>query len=370
MTNQNTNTAIAEFSWDELENNNIVKTKSTLKSKVLCRAPYAQELYNLMQPYIQKYSYPKIDETWGGRVSKINKDNIIVNIDNKDQVVIMVNKSDIGNYIIDQEVEFIITDIQEEPFKIKGSIDEFLRQALCDTILDLYENKTPIKAKVLAQNNSGYTMQVSINGVEFDANTFMHNINAALNKMTDSASIVGEEFEVLIDYIDNKNGSKFTVSRKRFIELGVKEEIKNIKFNHVYSGSVTGTTEFGIFVEFNDCLTGMIHKANVHPDYVSIMQDVKPGTNIEFFVKEIIGTKLILTQIQSETVWDNLYKGQTFNAKVKDTKPFGVLVFLDDDTKGLIPLDMALSEYKKDEIVKVKVISFNKETRKIILKPF
>lgn len=369
MTNQTSNTAVSEFSWDELENKHVVKTKSTSKGKVLCRAPYAQELYNLMQPTMEKFSYPKLNDIWGGRVSQINKTSLVVNINNKDQAVIEIGKNEEVNYAIDQEVEFIITDIQEEPFKIVGSISEFLRQAMCERILELYYDKTPVRARVLAQNNAGYTMQVSINGAEFDANTFMHTMNAAINKMTDSAALVGQEFDVLIDYVDNVNGSKFTVSRKKFIELGVKEELKNIKFNHIYDGFVTGTTEFGIFVQFNDCLTGMIHKANVHPDYVSMIQDIKPGTNIQFFVKEILGTKLVLTQIQRETVWDTLYKGQIFDAKVKDTKPFGVLVFLDEDTKGLIPLDMTTQDYKRDEVVKVKVISFNKDTRKIILKP-
>ncbi len=39
------------------------------------------------------------------------------------------------------------------------------------------------------------------------------------------------------------------------------EAIKKLKYDIPYTGHVTGTTPFGIFVEFNECLTGMIHKA-------------------------------------------------------------------------------------------------------------
>jgi hypothetical protein len=51
---------------------------------------------------------------------------------------------------------------------------------------------------------------------------------------------------------------------------------KLLEFNTPYGGRVTGTTPF-VFVEFNDCLTGMIHKANVVEEWQNRISEIKPG---------------------------------------------------------------------------------------------
>jgi ribosomal protein S1 len=106
----------------------------------------------------------------------------------------------------------------------------------------------------------------------------------------------------------------------------IPKAIKELNYELSYTGHVTGTTPFGVFVEFNECLTGMIHKANVHPDWQDKLSDIKPGFSIEFYIKEIIkdkgAPKLILTQILRETLWDNIKNGQVIG-RVKDTMVAG-----------------------------------------------
>lgn len=365
----NSNNVTAEFSWEELESNVAVKTVPSSKTKVLCKASYAQDLYNKMMQKMHSFNYPKVGDTWGGVIVAIEKDKLYVNIGNKDNVVINMSKTEADTYAIGESVEFIITNVNEDTYQISGSISEYERIALTDKLISLYETKMPLKAKVLSINpNGGYIMEVNLGNGD-TVQSFMHAINAGVNRLMDQDSIINSEMDVLIENIDYNNASRFTVSRKRFLELGIKAEMEKIKYNHIYNGTVTGTTEFGIFVEFNDCLTGMIHKANVHPDYVDMIQDIQPGTPIEFFVKEIVGNKLVLTQIHRETLWDSVQRGMVLDGKVSAVKNYGVLVILDEDTKGLIPTDLAEKEYQKSENIKVRVISVNKESRKIILKP-
>lgn len=364
------NNVTTEFSWEEFESNVAVKTIPSAKTKVLCKASYAQDLYNKMMQNLQTFNYPKVGDTWGGVIVSIERDKLYVNIGNKDNAVINMSKTEAETYTVGETVEFIITNVNEDTYQISGSISEYEKIALTEKLIGLYESKTPLKAKVLSISpNGGYIMGVDLGTGDYSVQTFMHAINAGVNRLMDQESIINTEMDVLIDNIDYNNSSRFTVSRKRFLELGIKAEMEKIKYNHIYNGTVTGTTEFGIFVEFNGCLTGMIHKANVHPDYVDMIMDIQPGTPIEFFVKEIIGNKLILTQIHRETLWDTIQKGQVIEGKVSAVKAYGILVSLDDDTKGLIPSDLIEKEYQKTENIKVRVISVNKESRKIILKP-
>jgi hypothetical protein len=61
-------------------------------------------------------------------------------------------------------------------------------------------------------------------------------------------------------------------------------------------------------------------------------------------VKEIIKDKIILTQILRETLWDNIKNGQIIDGRVKETKQFGVLVSLDEETMNFPSgLKLALS---------------------------
>ena len=80
----------------------------------------------------------------------------------------------------------------------------------------------------------------------------------------------------------------------------------------------------------------MIHKANVNPEWQDKLNQIKPGFEIEFYVKEIVKDKIILTQMLRETLWDTIKNGQVIDGVVKETKQFGVLVSLDEETMGLI----------------------------------
>jgi ribosomal protein S1 len=114
----------------------------------------------------------------------------------------------------------------------------------------------------------------------------------------------------------------------------------------------------------------MIHKANVHPDWQHRLSDIKPGFEIEFYIKEIVKEKIILTQILRETLWDNIKNGQVLQGVVKDVKQFGTLVNLDDETVGLIhtsEMEKLKTRFQSGQDIKVKVLSVDRASRKIFL---
>jgi small subunit ribosomal protein S1 len=197
----------------------------------------------------------------------------------------------------------------------------------------------------------------------------MPNTLAGINKLYDPNSIVGKTFEVMIESFSDQEGT-YIVSRRKYLQSLIPSAIKQLEYGEVYSGHVTGTTPFGVFVEFNECLTGMIHKANVNPEWQEKLTSIKPGFDIDFYIKEVIKDKIILTQIIRETLWDNIKNGQTLNGVVRETKQFGTLVNLDDETVGLIhtsEMEKLGKKFTSGQEIKVKVLSVDRGSRKIFL---
>jgi ribosomal protein S1 len=265
-----------------------------------------------------------------------------------------------------ESVDVLITDINHDNFYIKGSISTLYENRAHQTLKSLKEGES-VLAHIKSLNPAGYDVELTHGGVTLPG--FMPNTLAGINKLYDVNSIVGSTFEVMIESYAEQEGT-YIVSRRKYLQTLIPKAIKELNYELSYTGHVTGTTPFGVFVEFNECLTGMIHKANVHPDWQERLKDIKPGFEIEFYIKEIVREKIILTQILRETLWDNIKNGQTLKGVVKDVKQFGTLVSLDDETVGLIhtsEMEKLKMRFQADQEVKVKVLSVDRASRKIFL---
>jgi len=270
------------------------------------------------------------------------------------------------NTEVGDPVDVLISEITEKSFAIKGSIATLYESRAHANLKDLKDGES-VTAYVKSLNPAGYEIEVYNGGVTLPG--FMPNTLAGINKLFDPTSIVGETIEVMIESFSEHEGT-YIVSRRKYLQSLIPSAIKELTYGDVYKGHVTGTAPFGIFVEFNECLTGMIHKANVNPEWQDRLGDIKPGFEIDFYVKEIIKEKIILTQILRETLWDNIKNGQIIEGTVRDVKQFGTLVNLDDETVGLIhtsEMEKIGKRFTAGQSLKVKVLSVDRSSRKIFL---
>jgi ribosomal protein S1 len=288
-----------------------------------------------------------------------------IRIDNKGNEEKYLRNTEIGDII-----DVLIQDINEKNYLIKGSVATLYESRAHANLKSLEEGES-VTAYIKSLNPAGYDVEVYQGGVTLPG--FMPNTLAGINKLVDPTSIVGETFEVAIESYAHQEGT-YIVSRRKYLQSLIPEAIKELNYESVYNGHVTGTAPFGVFVEFNECLTGMIHKANVHPEWQNKLGDIKPGFEIEFYIKEIVREskhpKIILTQILRETLWDTIKNGQTLNGVVKDTKQFGTLINLDDETVGLIhtsEMEKLGKKFTSGQELKVKVLSVDRSSRKIFL---
>jgi len=310
-----------------------------------------------------------------GNIVMISDKKVIVDIGYKDNVVISRkgNEDKICKHLnIGNAVNVLITAIDDNPFSIKGSIADLVKINVEQKMKSFFEDNVAIEAIVKEIIPAGFMLDIEIDGILIDA--FMPNTLADVNKLHDVNVLVGEKILVMLETLQQDKGI-YVVSRRKYLKTLIPEKIKQIKKDpkdKVYTGHVTGTRNFGVFVQFEDCLTGMIHKANIREDYQDKINNIQPGTLIDFYIKDITkgGNQIILTQILKESLWDTIRVGDVIKGKVISVKPFGALIELDYETNGLIQTTYINKNNKKlvpGEHVDVIVISIIRDDRKIYL---
>jgi len=310
---------------------------------------------------------------FGTLVSK-NSRFALVDINNKSNVVISIDpleKAILDSVEIGNEVEVLITDISDKKeFLISGSLHQ-LKMVEVDSVLNLsFTNRTIMTGIPTEYNHAGYTVLVNINDETIAL--FMPHLLTDVNKLPNPDSILGEEINFILDRINKEGKISFLASRKAYLNTLARNEIKNLVKGSMYTGHVTGTTSFAIFIQFNVCLTGMIHKSNLSEQAQKLLEnnEIQNGQPIEFFVKDISDTKLFLTQVLRESLWDSIQVNDILLGTISSIKSFGLLVDLDYETKGLLHesvLKGNITNYTVGQQLEVYVKAVNKNKRQITL---
>jgi len=204
------------------------------------------------------------------------------------------------------------------------------------------------KAKIVKANKGGFFVEVQ--GLE----AFMPGSLAAPNKIIDFQSYVGKEIIVMIeDYLKDMNS--FIVSYKKYLSHILPIKIQELDLYKKYVGYVTGTSKFGVFIEFDNMFTGLLHvsKMDEQTKIEFEKNNFKPGDKIEFYISEIAkDNRIILTKENPEQKLKKLEifilenKDKILESKVAAVMNFGIIVNV-EEFSGLVPS----KEFKKNKIM-------------------
>lgn len=370
---------ISDEFYEKLKNENrVFKYKSTDPNSNLTDDYlfFLKKIENSKIPYLEIQEGDVVE----GTITSINKKEIIIDIDFKDSVFVeskTLEEEMFNNLQAGALIKVMITEISDNPYFIKGSLNDILKLNIANVVKEHFNENQFFLATVKESQPAGYYLDLEVEGQVITA--FMPNTLAGVNKLYDPESIVGQKIEVMIETLEQDKGI-YVVSRKKFLEDLIPERIKQLKKdwiknkNKVYDGLITGTTPFGVFVEFCDYLTCMIHRYNVSEEWQvdEKWSTMKPGMYINFYIKDIITrkNKIISTQILRDSLWDTIKVDDNVKGKVIAIKPFGALIQLDEETNGLIQ-NTYLQKNKIDlsvgQEIEVKVTSIMKDERKINL---
>lgn len=264
--------------------------------------------------------------------------------------------------------------------KIKRSSRGLLTASISDAIQDVKLNEImnsigdksiAFTGTVVELINGGYWVDLS--GIK----CFMPGSLAGLNKLWDFDSLVGKSLIVMpLSY--SKEKQTIIVSHREYLNTLIPDAIENLSkdMKSNINGFVTGTTKFGIFAEFNECLTGIIPTNELDELTLSKLKSnqIKPGDIVSFWPKDIVSSKkIILTQKgAAENPWDNVkesYKPMmTVPGVVTKVTNYGAFVEIEKGISGLIHktrfTNVTLS---KGDNINVKIQSINAEDKKIVM---
>ncbi len=268
----------------------------------------------------------------------------------------------------------MITGISDKKtFNYTGSVAKMNDIKSYSFFVNAYNENTPLFGKPIEMNSTGYTIEVNVN--DTITYLFMPHLVADVNKLFNPESLLNTEIEFIVDIL-NKDSHTLIANRKKFLETLIPNAIKELVKGSQYTGTITGSTDFAVFIQFNTCLTGMIHKSNLAKSTLDRLADIKPGEQIDFYVKDILKnhkdiskSKLFLSEELKTTIWDTIKPDQTFTGTVSSIKDFGLMIQLDYETKGLLHKSHLknLSDYKLGDSVNVLVTAVNKNNRQITL---
>ena len=298
--------------------------KTNKKDKVYSHESYAEELYNkyagvnvVGTKELVKNSLVNISD-----ICVLDNDNIILTINGgSNNVIVDLNKEQkfLNQFSINNEKmskDMFINAIKTPQFKSdllgmnlyakitpgdveKASIwDGYVETLTREMKEQLTENNKAYYATILSTNKGGFVVDI-MNTIK----AFMPGSMAAANRVTDFESFVGKKFEVMVESWDPNYG--FVVSRKKFLRTMLPSKLNELNNklidnpDTIFTGHVTGTTPFGVFVELDEFITGMLHKTLVKDDTREAMRNnqIVPGTEVNVYVHKIEANRVILSDV-------------------------------------------------------------------------
>ena len=390
---ENANVPLEEFDWDAHQascpsrSRKINKgLKNTGNYNVYSHEPYAQDLLDLFNGYEEaKPAQMKVEvgEIYSGTIYSINEEWVAVDIGYRENVYVNVLKEEIsvrGLFVPDAEVKIQVLQMGGGRGFVLGSISAGIKSAVVKEIMESIKDGATGYMGTVSQMIPGGGYIVTVQGVE----CFMPGSLAGINKLADFESIVGGNMYVVPVSFSEKRGT-IVVSHREYLKAMIPSKIEALKENLTQdlTGKVTGSAKYGVFVEFDECLTGMIHVNDLTPELLKAhrAREIKPGDDINFKIKEVVSNeKIILTQIDAKPVVD-LWDGITDRIKtpseivgtVRAVKDYGIFVDIEKGVAGLLHISeiedvIDLETIKPGDNITVQVTRIDADSRKIFLK--
>lgn len=366
ITNHNVETEGA-FDWDALENYS-ARRKKIPNPKVL--AKHNDIIYN-HEPYaLDMYESVFINRRFESKEVEVGQLRTIIGIIGGNEKELNVILSGMIDCVIDLKsekaflaglgiesaeklVEFIKTEDGKASFLkneyqlaieitkpyVKGSIAKGQAHKLRAEYFEQIKKPTNAYYGTIMEKNGGGFI-INVQGVR----GFLPGSLAATNIVRDFDSMIGKVIPVVVeDFL--KDSDTFVFSYKKYVSMVLPSKIEELNTDSLYKGSITGIAKFGIFVEFDDIFTGLLHSSKMTPECKKKFNDreFKPGDELSFWIKEITADKkIILTDedpsIRRQEIEEFKEKnlGMIRGGEVVSIQPFGTLVKLQKDICGMI----------------------------------
>jgi len=331
--------------------------------------------------------YPKEGEVITGTIEKIEKKNILVNVNN--QFTGLVISKELGN-----SVDFDALDAGQaiDVMVLGDSIERGL------LILSL-KRANQIKSLNTLNSNFGSGEVMTVRPTEANKGWLLVDIDGLKGFIPVSQltplhyprvegadpekilehleGLLTEDFKVRVINVD-EGGKKIIFSEKAAMEEQRTKALETLKQGDIVEGVVSGILSYGLFVTF-DGLEGLVHVSEIDWGHVNNPgKFAKVGMKVKVKVIGLDSEKISLSIKQlKDNPWDVLSKkvktGDTIKAPISRISQFGAFMDLDGGIQGLIHLSEISHGVVKDirehikvgEEVEAKIINFEPTKKRI-----
>ncbi len=277
---------------------------------------------------------------------------------------------------LDQQLKVVILDFDENKSRIQLGLKQLSKhpwEALAD---DVKVGDT-VKGKVVVIADYGAFVEIS-EGVEGLVHVSEMSWSTHLRSAQDFFNI-GDEIEAKILTFDREE-RKMSLGVRQLTPDPWTDITKKYPVDSKHTGIVRNFTNFGVFVELEEGVDGLIYISDLswtkkikHP-----REFCNTGEKIEVIVLEldVENRKLSLGHKQlTENPW-NKYENEfaldsIHNSEIFEIVPKGATVKFNDDVIAFIPSRHMVkqdgSKLQKGESVDLKVIEFNKDSKRVVL---
>ena len=277
---------------------------------------------------------------------------------------------------LDEQIKVVILDFDEDKSRIQLGLKQLSKhpwEALADDV----KVGDVVKGKVVVIADYGAFVEIS-EGVEGLIHVSEMSWSTHLRSAQDFFN-VGDQIEAKILTFDREE-RKMSLGVKQLTPDPWTDITKKYPIDSKHKGIVRNFTNFGVFVELEEGVDGLIYISDLswtkkikHP-----REFCNTGENIEVVVLEldVDNRKLSIGHKQlSENPW-NKYESEfsldsIHNSEVTEIVPKGATVQFNEDVIAFIPSRHMIkddgSKLQKGEVVDLKVIEFNKDTKRVVL---
>ncbi len=277
---------------------------------------------------------------------------------------------------LDQKINVVILDFDNDKKRIALGLKQLSSHPWDGLKADLaVGDKVKGKVVVIADYGAFVEIQPGVEGlIHVSEMSWSQHLRTAQDFLT-----VGQEVEAVVLTLDREE-RKMSLGIKQLMPDPWASVLEKYTKGSKHTATVRNFTNFGIFVELEEGVDGLIHISDLswskkikHPS-----EFTKVGETIDVVVLDIDGENRRLSlghkQLEEnpwdvfETVFtlDSVHSGTIINVMEKGaviSMPYGVEAFC--PTRHLVKADG--SSAKAEETLEFKVIEFNKESKKIIV---
>ena len=359
--------------------------KKIIKKKTIETSKKKETMADLLAKYGSSKAFTKGDQVKGKVIEK-RKDALVLDIGGKCEglvkgAVFDESKGFIKHLEVGDEIEgrVIVTETPE------GFAIISLRNAATDAswkkLQEAKEKNKEISAVGKSVNSSGVLVEVA------GLTGFVPHSHISKAKAKDTSKLIDKKMKVKILEVD-RDANKIVLSERAVSEAGEIEKAQKaidlVKVGELLKGKVTGTVDFGCFVEVSIPfgkgkdkvkVEGLVHVSEMAWHKVDRPSDmVKVGQEVDVKVIGSESGKLALSMKQAEKdPWEDVEKKYQKDVRVKGkvTKlsDFGVFVEVEPGVEGLIHITRIPpnKKLKVGDEVSAYVDSVDKKERRLSL---